>query len=111
MNTTFVDPGRMRRELKLQAMTPVADGFGGHGETWPEVATVFAAVEPLSPYSLRAADQALEGVTHRVAFRWRAGVAAGMRLAGGGRVFAVRTVHDPDGSGRYLICMVREELP
>ena len=42
MATLFIDPGALRSELSLQAVTAVADGLGGFSEEWSEVATVFA---------------------------------------------------------------------
>lgn len=108
MRTEFIDPGAFRNELVLEAATPVPDGAGGHHEDWSEVATVFARVEPVSATSRFGADQRLETVTHRITLRHRAGVASGMRFRRLGRVFRIVTVHDPDETGRYLVCRVEE---
>ena len=51
MRTLFLDPGSLRSELALQANTPVPDGLGGHAESWAEIATVFARIEPVSATS------------------------------------------------------------
>jgi head-tail adaptor len=40
--------------------------------------------------------------------RHRDGVVSGMRLLKGSRVFEIITTHDPDESGRYLVCKVKE---
>lgn len=111
MRSLFVDPGSLRSELSLQGCTTTPDGLGGHGETWNETATVFAKVEPVSATSVFGPDQTVETVTHRVTLRWRAGVAAGMRFVRHGRILAIVTVHDPDDTGRYLVCRAREILP
>ena len=108
MRTLFVDPGSLRSELALQANTPASDGLGGHTENWAEVATVFARIEPVSAASVFGPDQTVETVTHRVTIRWRSGVASGMRLVKQGRIFDIVTVHDPDDTGRYLVCRARE---
>ena len=108
MSTLFVDPGLLRSELALQAATTVPDGLGGHTENWTEIATVFARIEPVSATSRFGPDQTMETVTHRVTLRWRNGVAAGMRFARQGRIFDIVTVHDPDDTGRYLVCRARE---
>jgi SPP1 family predicted phage head-tail adaptor len=108
MGKTFVDPGALRVRLTLQAVTAVPDGLGGFAESWSDVATVFGRVEPVSADSRFGAGQTLETVTHRVTLRRRAGVEAGMRFAGRGRVFRIVTVHDPDEGGRYLLCRTRE---
>ena len=104
----FVDPGALRRELSLQACTMLPDGLGGFAESWAEVATVFARIEPVAAESRFGAGQTLEAMTHRITLRRRAGLASGMRFAKAGRVFDILTVHDPDESGRYFVCRVRE---
>lgn len=54
------------------------------------------------------ADQTLEKVTHRVTLRYREDLRSGMRLRKLGRLFDIVTVHDPDETGRYLVCAVTE---
>lgn len=108
MRTLFVDPGSLRRELSLQACTPAPDGLGGHTEEWAEVATLFGRVEPISASSVFGADQTFEAVSHRITVRWRANLAIGMRFVSQGRIFDIVTAHDPDDSGRYLVCRARE---
>ena len=104
----FLDPGTLRSELALEACSTIADGFGGHVEDWAEIATIFGRIEPVSATSVFGADQTLESVTHRVTLRWRDGVASGMRFRKQGRTFAIVTVHDPDETGRYLVCRTKE---
>jgi SPP1 family predicted phage head-tail adaptor len=109
MPTLFLDPGRLRTELALEAATPIPDELGGFTQSWAEIGTVFAHVEPVSATARPGADQMLETVTHRVTLRRRDDVASGMRFRKGPRIFAIVTVHDPDESGRYLVCTTREE--
>lgn len=111
MRAQFIDPGQMRTELALEACTPTPDGLGGHEQVWSEVASVFGMIEPVSAQSVFGAGQILETVTHRVTMRWRESVASGMRLTKAGRIFDILTVHDPDETGRYLVCRVREDRP
>lgn len=108
MRASFLDPGLLRTELVLEQAGLAPDGLGGHTESWSEAATVFGHVEPLAARSRFGADQTLEEVTHRISLRARADVMSGMRLRKGARVFDIVTVHDPDESGRYLVCRVRE---
>lgn len=109
MQAEFIDPGAFRHELALEAATLTPDGSGGHAVSWSEVATLFARIEPVSAVSRFGAAQTLETVTHRVTMRHRQGIASGMRLGRLGRAFEIVTVHDPDETGRYLVCRVREE--
>jgi SPP1 family predicted phage head-tail adaptor len=110
MATLFIDPGAMRTELSLQAATAAADGLGGFGEEWNEVATVFARIEPLAADSRFGADRTLETVTHRITLRHRSGLQSGMRFSRAGRTFDIVTVHDPDETARYLVCRVLETV-
>jgi SPP1 family predicted phage head-tail adaptor len=105
----MIDPGDLRIELALEEMIPVPDGAGGFGESWTEIATLFAKLEPVAARDRFGADQALEEVTHRVTIRHRADVASGMRLARGARTLLILTVHDPDETGRYLVLRTRED--
>ena len=111
MKTEFIDPGAFRVELALEEAVPVPDGAGGHGEDWPEVATVFARLEPVATQDRFGADQRLERITNRVTLRARPGLSAGMRFRRNGRRFQIVTVHDPDETGRYLVCRAREDRP
>jgi SPP1 family predicted phage head-tail adaptor len=108
MAILFIDPGALRSELSLQAATAVPDGLGGFDEDWVEAATVLARIEPLAASSRFGADQTLETLTHRITLRHRQDVRSGMRFSGAGRMFDIVTVHDPDETGRYLVCRVRE---
>ncbi|GAB1581394.1 phage head closure protein [Phyllobacterium phragmitis] len=109
MNTVFIDAGRLRTELVLERLRPVADGIGGYTETWEEFATLWGRIEPVSDTARYFGAQPLEEITHRITVRFRDDIASGMRLRKGGRHFMILTVHDPDESGRYSLCRVREE--
>jgi SPP1 family predicted phage head-tail adaptor len=108
MKAEFVDPGALRTELSLQQVATVPDGMGGHAESWSEVGTVFGRVEPVSARMRFGAGQTLEEATHRVTLRFRADIASGMRLVRGDRAWSVLAAHDPDETGRYLVCRVKE---
>ncbi len=108
MPTLFLDPGQLRTELSLQTLTRQPDGMGGFAETWSELATVFARIEPLAATSRFGADQTLEQMTHRITLRFRDDLASGQRFVRHGRVFEIVTVHDADETGRYMICGTRE---
>lgn len=109
MRMSFIDPGAFRSELALEECVTTPDSLGGHTESWVELATLFARVEPISAQSVFGADQTLETATHRISMRWRDGLKSGMRLRRNLRVLAIITVHDPDETQRYLVCRTREQ--
>ncbi|MBN9046187.1 MAG: phage head closure protein [Rhizobiales bacterium] len=108
-NMVFIDPGRLTAELALEAMQPVPDDMGGYTESWTEVATVWGRIEQVSIAQRDFGVLPRPEVTHRILLRFRDGVATGMRLRKGARVFVLRAVHDPDETGRYLTCLAVEE--
>jgi SPP1 family predicted phage head-tail adaptor len=103
------DPGGLRQRVEIRQASLTSDGAGGFVEEWATIATVFAAIEPLSAVSRFGADRRVENISHRVTLRMRGDVASGMRLSMDGRVFEIRTVHDPDETGRWLVLAVQEE--
>lgn len=109
MNGTFIDPGALRTEMSLQQAALTGDGLGGHVESWTEIATLFARIEPVAAGARFGAGQTVETTTHRITIRYRSGIASGMRLVRNGRVFAIVSAHDPDETGRYLVCRAREK--
>ncbi|WP_292893257.1 MULTISPECIES: phage head closure protein [unclassified Nitratireductor] len=109
MRVQFIDPGAFRTELSLRRAALVSDDAGGHTENWSEVATVFGFIEPVRAAAPFGAGQSHERVTHRITLRFRSGVTGGMQLARGPRNFSILTAHDPDETGRYLVCLCEEE--
>jgi SPP1 family predicted phage head-tail adaptor len=104
MRAVFVDPGRFRTELVVEA----PEGDGGD---WIEVATVMAHVEPVTARARPGADQTIETVTHRITLRFRTGIGQGMRMRAPLRAYTVESAFDPDETRRYLVCTAREERP
>lgn len=103
-----IDPGSFRVPLALQKPGQASDGMGGFAEGWEDVATVMAAVEPVSARPRYGADQPLAETTHRVTLRRMDSLERGMRFKWAARIFAILTVRDPDETGRYLVCEVKE---
>lgn len=108
MRLQFIDPGKLRAELRLEKAVTHEDGAGGHTENWSEVAVLFGHVEPISASSFFGAGQDHETVTHNVIIRFRPDVRSGMRFKVNDRVLVIFTVRDLDERGRYLFCRVRE---
>ena len=67
------------------------------------MATVWAAVDPVSGREYYAAEQAQSEVTHKVRLRYRAGVTPGMRV-----LLGQRRLHIRGGSARGERLMAQE---
>jgi SPP1 family predicted phage head-tail adaptor len=108
MAMTLIDPGMLSTRLELEEAVETPDGQGGVTRVWAPVATLWGRLEPVSALSEEVASGLQQRLTHRVTLRFRADVAAGMRLSRRERRFEIRTVRDPDESGRYLVCQCEE---
>lgn len=109
MNVLFIDPGRLTSELILERMKPLADTMGGFTQTWEEVLFLWGRIEPVSTAVKQFGTQPDPQITHRILMRFCDELQSAMRLRKGGRIFKIHTVHDPDESRRYLLCLVSEE--
>ncbi|MGO4402949.1 phage head closure protein [Bosea sp. RAF48] len=103
--------GRLRRRLILEAPASTPDELGGSTQVFEAVAAFWAQVEWLSGTEQWRQGRPEQVATHRVTLRWRGDLDAGKRLRDGDRIFDIRTVSDPDGSRRRLICLVEEVKP
>ncbi|MBM4299281.1 MAG: head-tail adaptor protein, partial [Deltaproteobacteria bacterium] len=66
--------GRLDKRVTLQSAVLVRDGHGQPIETWSNVATVWAAIEPIRGREFFAAKQFSAEVTHKLVIRYRSGV-------------------------------------
>lgn len=108
MRGRYFDPGRLRHEMVLEEPVRVADALGGQTEDWQAVTTLWGHLEPAASVVSRADAEEAE-ITHRVVLRFDTRVWRGRRLRSGERIFEIRAVRDLDETGRYLLCLTREE--
>ena len=100
--------GDLRRQVTLQAELPTADAGGGYALTWASVATVWAAITPVTGTE-RYADGGLQSqVTHRLRIRYLPGVTADMRVLYGARLFNIRAVLNVLEASQWLDLLVQE---
>ncbi len=104
MAVEFMDAGKLRTRLVLEAPVLTPDGAGGHEVEWQTVGEFFAHVEPTGAARTVTGDAPRQELTHRVTMRSRDDVEPAMRFLRSGHVMRIETVHDLDGTGRYLVC-------
>lgn len=109
MGPLFIDPGLFTRRAAIERNDAVPDGSGGAADHWTEVGETSVRVEPLSAEARERFSQRIGTVTHRITLRRRAGLDRGMAFRLGSRRLVIRWLHDPDESGRYLVCRCEEE--
>jgi SPP1 family predicted phage head-tail adaptor len=109
MPAPSIDPGRFGTAFVLEEPVLNSDGSGGHTVSWNATAMLFGRIEPLRATAEWHAGRPHSRLTHRITIRCNKTVASGMRLRLADRIFAIRTVHDPDETGRYLELSTEEE--
>lgn len=108
----MIDAGKLRHRVALQRYTGGADSYGdplyGADGSWETVATVWAAIDPVSGREFYAAEQAQSAVTHKIRLRYHPGVSAAWRVALGRRVFRIQSVIDWEERHESLLLMAQE---
>jgi len=109
MAPLFLDPGLLRRRAVLEAPQFTSDGAGGGQIEWQEVRELSIHVEPVSVKAKERFDHQEVTATHRVICRASVAVERGQSFRLGDRRLMIRSVHDPDETGRFLLCRCEEE--
>jgi SPP1 family predicted phage head-tail adaptor len=102
------DPGKLNRRLVLEAPAIMPDGAGGVIRTYQTLATLWAALAPISVREDVLADGLGDTATHRVGIRSGPEVTTRHRFRLGARVFDVIAIRDRDDKGCFLDIDVRE---
>jgi SPP1 family predicted phage head-tail adaptor len=103
--------GRLRHRVTIQRRLDVRDTYGDvAGGDWEDVASVWAAVEPLRGREFAELQRAGAEVTTRVVMRYRSGIEPQMRVKYGAHVYDIESVINVDERDRELQLMCREVL-
>jgi SPP1 family predicted phage head-tail adaptor len=106
--------GRLRHSVVIQRRTGAANAFNEPTDTWADLATVSAGIEPIAGREYFAAQQVQSEVSHRVTIRYMEGVSPKDRLVwtdpatSVARYFDIRAVIDRDERHRALELMCTE---
>lgn len=100
---------QLNRRVALETQTLTPDGGGGYNAGWDTIATVWAAVEPVSGGEVFGPDASEARVKYRVTIRRRSDVFAGMRVNDAGRLFAIEAVLD-DGPQSQFFTLLTEQI-
>lgn len=99
--------GRLRHRVTLQQQSSTQDGYGEQVNSWSDLKTVWASVEPLKGRELYAAQQVKTEITTRIKMRYRAGVVSKMRVVYGSKTYDILSVIDAEERHieLHLMCM------
>ena len=102
--------GKLRHRVTIESPSESQSDSGEVTSTWAAIATVWAAVEPLSGRERLAAEQAGAEVAVRVRMRYVAGVTPTCRILHGTRYLEIAAVIDPAERGAELELLCREAV-
>jgi SPP1 family predicted phage head-tail adaptor len=99
--------GRLRHRVTIQQQSSTQDGYGEQVNTWNDLITVWASVEPLKGREHFAAQQVKTETTTRIKMRYRAGIVSKMRVAYGSKTYDIMSVIDLEERHieLHLMCM------
>lgn len=101
--------GALRKRIVIQSATETRDAVNDVLTTWATFGSRWARMRPLRGRELFEAQQLTASVDTEFSCRFLAGVTAGMRVLLGSRVFSIVSPPiDPDGRGRELVLLTRE---
>lgn len=101
-----LEAGRLRHQVRIERPIRTQDPITGNVDTaWVSVATVYAAIEPLSAKDFIAAQQMQSSVSARIVIRWRSGLTHDMRFvhtATGAIYTPAGFLADPETGREYI---------
>jgi SPP1 family predicted phage head-tail adaptor len=110
--------GRLRHRVRIDQLVAPVDSFGDplrgeQGEildpVWTELATVWAAIEPLSAREFVQSAATQSQVVARIVIRYRDDITAAMRLVHGAKVYnPAGLLADKDSGIEYLTIPVTQ---
>ncbi len=102
--------GRMKDRVDLCNPMEAQDQYGGRSLTFEKVATVWAAVEPVSSTSTGRSGSMESSITHRVVIRYTASATPKTVIRFGTRLLKVVGIFNEDERG-FWISADCEEVP
>ena len=105
-----MEAGRLRHRVVIQSLAETQDGAtGAITESWSTLATVWAAIEPLSGREFIAAAESGSEVVARIVMRHRSDVTAKMRIVDGSMTYNIQAVlPDLESGTEYMTLPVTQ---
>ncbi|MBV1903360.1 MAG: head-tail adaptor protein [Marinosulfonomonas sp.] len=105
----------LNRKLVLEAPVRIADGAGGHSETWQVQGTLWAQIKAGTGRESAGQFLTVSSVPYKIIVRAAPDGAPSrpkpeQRFREGNRVFRILAVSEFDAAAHYLTCHAREEV-
>lgn len=105
-----MEAGKLRHRVTIQSKTVAPDDYGGPVETWVDVATVPASVEPLQGRELANAQTVNTETTTRITMRYRADLLPSHRITFDGKYYNLHSIVDEELKHKSLVIMASQGL-
>lgn len=106
-----LNAGKLRQRITFQSRGSSVDAVGQTVETWSDVATVWAAVEPIRGREFIEGLQTTGRVSHKFTIRKLASVNSKLRISYDSRIFGIESViEDRNEVGEYMEVMALEAV-
>lgn len=89
-----VPAGKLTKRVTILSPVRSENEYLEKPENWQEVASVWAAMEPLTGKEVWEASQVQPIATHKITIRYRPGMTGALRLSHKGRIFEITYVRD-----------------
>ncbi len=100
--------GDLNKRITLQAPTRISDGMGGYVNAWIDIATVYAAIWPISANDVIQANSSTMLVTHRIRVRYRSVLKTAWRVKFGGNFYTIVSILNPNMARKHLDLLCKE---
>lgn len=100
--------GELRQRITIQSKTVVQNSFGEEDITWTDLATVWAAVEPLRGREFLDGRMITAEITTRIRIRKMDGISPEMRVVFGSKIYDVIAVVHVEEREREIHLMCQE---
>ena len=100
--------GDLKNRIKLEAPTDTSDGMGGITQTFASMATVFAAIWPVSASEQIQNMGLTMTITHRIRIRYRDDVIPSWRINYNGKYYNIVSIINPGMNNRQLEILAKE---
>ena len=110
----MVQAGKLKHRVVIQSIVNIPDTYGGNVETWVDIATVWASVEPAA--TKRGAAEFWQGqqlnmaLAYVVTIRYLESITHIDRVKFGTRIFKIHAVINPSEGRRELQLMCEEVI-
>jgi len=100
--------GDLKHRITIQYPTTARDATGAPVVTWNDVATIWAAIWPVSANETVQANATTMIISHRIRIRYRSVVRGAWRLKYGDRYFSIASIINPNMANEWLDLMCKE---